>query len=338
MPAARGPSISHFCREVGLNRQQFNRYINGQARPSAHNLLRIATAFGLDPTDFLSRPGEFRHRLGAGRPAPDPHNPLLDAFPGDLPALRRYLGFLPAYHLSLSWPGHIVCSCVHLREEADHVVVTTPERIEDAESGIRQRSRYSGWPPSVATASSSPSVRAAMRRPSGQTVLRVPFEVHQRLYLRGVTMGVSWRKDNQPYASRMIWRYHGHQTDRRALIERCGSYAASSGDLPSPVAAFLTRTSRPPDDRLMRSTVVLLALPASDSRKQGQPDKVMGARVAGCVRSRKSALPFAQSSTRAVWFGGKRVKLIRADGIGQFPHQPFIRAELASNRDLVRVS
>lgn len=233
------PSISHFCREVGLNRQQFNRYINGQAHPSAHNLLRIATAFGLDPADFLVAPGEFRRRLGAGQAAPDPHNPLLDAFPGDLPALRRYLGFYQTYHLSLSWPGHVVCSCAHLREEADHVIVTTLERIEDAESGIRQRSRYVGL---AAFCRNRIFVTERTRGDAptfGQTVL-MPFEVHQRLYLRGVTMGVSWRKDNQPYASRMIWRYHGHQTDRRALIERCGSYAASSGDLPSPVAAFLT--------------------------------------------------------------------------------------------------
>lgn len=49
-------SISDFCREVGLNRQQFNRYINGQAHPSPHNLLRIASAFGLEPGDFTAPP------------------------------------------------------------------------------------------------------------------------------------------------------------------------------------------------------------------------------------------------------------------------------------------
>ncbi|MGY6707145.1 MAG: helix-turn-helix domain-containing protein [Rhizobiaceae bacterium] len=233
------PSISHFCREVGLNRQQFNRYINGQARPSAHNLLRIATAFGLEPDDFLAAPAEFRRRLVTGHAAPDPHNPLLDAFPGDLSALRRYLGFYQTYHRSLSWPDQIVCSCAHLREEADHVVVTTLERIEDVESGIRQRSRYVGL---AAFCRNRIFVTERTRGDAptfGQTVL-MPFEVHQRLFLRGVTMGVSWRKDNQPYASRMIWRYHGRQTDRRALISRCGSYAETSGDLPSPVAAFLT--------------------------------------------------------------------------------------------------
>lgn len=232
-------SISQFCREIGLNRQQFNRYINGQAKPSDHNLLRIASAFGLEPEDFTVTKEEFRLRLASGPAPADPRHPLLDAFPGDLPALRRYLGFYQSYYLSLSWPGHVVCSCAHLREEEGHVVVTTLERIEDADSGIKQRSRYVGL--------------AAFRRnrifltertrgdaPTfGQTVL-MPFEVHQRLFLRGVTMGVSWRKDNQPYASRMIWRHHGTQTDRRALIARCGVYSVSSGELPSPVAAYLS--------------------------------------------------------------------------------------------------
>ncbi|NMG40373.1 helix-turn-helix domain-containing protein [Chelativorans sp. ZYF759] len=231
-------SISDFCREVGLNRQQFNRYINGQARPSPHNLLRIASAFGLEPGDFTAPPEEFRRRLATGHAPADPRHPLLDAFPGDLSALRRYLGFYQTYHLSLSWPGHVVCSCAHLREEEGHVVVTTLERIEDAESGIRQRSRYVGLAAFYRNRIFITERTRGDAPTFGQTVL-MPFEVHQRLFLRGVTMGVSWRKDNQPYASRMIWRHHGHQTDRRALISRCGSYTTSSGNLPSPVVSFL---------------------------------------------------------------------------------------------------
>lgn len=231
-------SISLFCREIGVNRQQFNRYIHGQSRPSAHNLLRIASAFGLTPEEFTIAPEEFRFRLASGHAPPDPRHPLLDAFPGDLAALRRYLGFYQSYHLSLSWPGHVVCSCAHLREEEGHVVVTTLERIEDAESGIRQRSRYVGLAAFCRNRIFLTERTRGDAPTFGQTVL-MPFEVHQRLFLRGVTMGVSWRKDNQPYASRMIWRYHGNQTDRRALIKRCGSYRLTSGDLPSPVASFL---------------------------------------------------------------------------------------------------
>ena len=36
------PSVSQLCRDVGLNRQQMNKYLNGGSRPSPYNLRRIA--------------------------------------------------------------------------------------------------------------------------------------------------------------------------------------------------------------------------------------------------------------------------------------------------------
>jgi transcriptional regulator with XRE-family HTH domain len=37
------PSISEACRSMGINRQQFTKYLNGTSRPSARNLRRICT-------------------------------------------------------------------------------------------------------------------------------------------------------------------------------------------------------------------------------------------------------------------------------------------------------
>ena len=131
-----------------------------------------------------------------------------------------------------------MCSCAHLREEDGRVVVTTLERIEDVARGIRQRSRYEGLAAFYRSRIFLTERTRGDAPTFGQTIL-MPFEVHQRLYLRGITMGVAWRKDNQPYASRTIWRHHGRDTDRRALVIRCGSYPSTSRALPSPVAAFL---------------------------------------------------------------------------------------------------
>ena len=243
------PSVSHFCREHGFNRQQFNRYIAGQARPSPHNLLRIAQAFGLDPRDFdcpdeefrqcMARPGMARRGMARrGPPAADP-DPLEGALPGDLTVLRKYLGFYQTWHVSLSWPDHIVCSCTHLREREGKVLVTSRERIEEPESGIRQHSRYLGFAAyrrgrifvMESTRGSEPTF--------GQTVL-LPFEMHQRRYLRGLTMGVSWRNDNQPYAARMMWQYLGTRTDLRKLLARRGAYPTASAEVPSAVVNYLS--------------------------------------------------------------------------------------------------
>ena len=105
-------------------------------------------------------------------------------------------------------------------------------------NGIRQRSRYHGLA-AYRRGRIFITERTKGEAPTfGQTIM-LPFEVHQRLYLRGLTMGISWRKDNQPYASRMIWRAHGARADIRRLIESCGTYSMTSAEVPSAVAKYL---------------------------------------------------------------------------------------------------
>jgi transcriptional regulator with XRE-family HTH domain len=231
-------SISELCRAIGINRQQFNRYINAGTLPSAHNRYRIAAAFGLDPDDFDQPKNTFRRKLGAGRRPVTDEGPLDDAFPGDIEALRPYLGFYQTWHVSLSWPDRIVCSCAHLREKDGKVLVTSLERIEDAESGITQRSRYVGLAAFRRQRIFLTELTRGTAPTFGQTIL-MPFAIHQRQYLRGLSMGVSWRNDNLPYATRTIWRYRGPDADRRALISNCGAYAPASATLPPLVTAFL---------------------------------------------------------------------------------------------------
>ncbi|MBP1883392.1 helix-turn-helix domain-containing protein [Sinorhizobium mexicanum] len=231
-------SISQICREIGINRQQFNRYINGEARPSPHNVARIVAFFGVSTQDFSLSPKLFearmtrpeRHRLEAGQ--------LLEGFPGDAAALRRHLGYYQTYHLSLSWPGFIVCSCAHIYEEGGSIRVKSIERIRDVANEIQQFSKYVGlvtfWRNRIFIAERTVGHASML----AQTIL-MPFEVHQRVYLRGTTMGVSWRKENLPYASRMIWRHIGQDPDKRQMLSRCGLLPFGSRQLPSAVRRFL---------------------------------------------------------------------------------------------------
>src|SRR5437762_953001 len=41
-------SVAEVCRRAGINRQQFNKYLNGSSAPSLRNLRRISTFFGVD--------------------------------------------------------------------------------------------------------------------------------------------------------------------------------------------------------------------------------------------------------------------------------------------------
>lgn len=235
-------SISEICREIGLNRQQFNRYISGEARPSAHNLARIAKFFGVAAQDFDLPSGDFQIRLArTDRPLGD-GGQLLEGLPGDLPALRRHLGYYQTYHLSLSWPDFVVCSCARLQEDGGLVHVKSIERIRDAANEIRQYSKYVGlaafWRNRIFI-----TERTLSRQPMMSQTILMPFEVHQRVFLRGTTMGVSWRKEHLPYASRVIWRHIGMEPDKRQMLSRCGVMPFSSRLLPASVRTFLLTPS-----------------------------------------------------------------------------------------------
>jgi hypothetical protein len=230
-------SVSAICRDLTINRQQFSRYISGEALPSPHNLTRIAGYFGIRPTDFGLDETHFQRCL-LSRPTAFASDPLRVGFPGNLTVLRRYLGYYQTYHLSLSWPGLVVCSCARLDERGGMVRSKSIERILDRPHEIRQHSKYVG----LATYLRDRIFvieRSVSTEPMIAETILTPFEMHQRTYLKGITAGVSWRKQQMPYASRAIWRYLGSDTDHRKLLSRCGVLEPQSRQLPPTVRDFL---------------------------------------------------------------------------------------------------
>ncbi|MCO6184692.1 helix-turn-helix transcriptional regulator [Rhizobium sp. L1K21] len=231
-------SISQICREIGINRQQFNRYINGETMPSAHNLARIADHFGLMSGDFSLPPRIFVGRLQQPKRGGAEGSELFKGFPGDIASLRRHVGYFQTYHQSPSWPGMVVCSVSRIFEREGLMHVRSAERVRDVENEIHQYTKYDGL---AAFLRNRIFIYERARGPSSilsQTIL-LPFEVHQKTYLRGTTMGVSWRKESLPYASRMIWRYLGTAPDLRQMLSRSGVVPLSSRQLPPTVKSFL---------------------------------------------------------------------------------------------------
>ena len=55
------PSVSEMCRKLGINRQQFMKYLAGTSFPSRHNLRRICDFFGIDEYEALMPHDQFRN-------------------------------------------------------------------------------------------------------------------------------------------------------------------------------------------------------------------------------------------------------------------------------------
>ncbi len=139
-------SIAQVCREIGINRQQFNRYLNGGGMPSAHNLRRIARHFDLPEADLFADHAEFtrRHILNPKRIASGPVDLMIGPFRDQTQTLRRYLGFYHSHFQTPTWDGMILRSLIWLYEKDGYIMSRSVERVTAKDGSVDQKSRYEG--------------------------------------------------------------------------------------------------------------------------------------------------------------------------------------------------
>lgn len=240
------PSVSAICREIGLNRQQFERYLTGSALPSAHNLRRIAVYFSVTESDLLGDPAALQLKY-AGAAAPDGHRHLGEALlpsPQELVLLRRYLGRYHYYFLTPSWPGEVQCGLFVLWEH-DHAIRSSYlGRVRDPHFGKVIRSRFEGH---VALRGERIFILEYARGvvdSFGQTILYAVHQ-HQANYLTGMTFGIGWHPHRGPFASHVIVKRLRESIPLREAMGACGLYPRDSRGLDLIVRNFFDDQPRP---------------------------------------------------------------------------------------------
>lgn len=222
-------SITQICRDIGINRQQFNRYLNGTSMPSAHNLRRIARHFDLNEEVLFKARQEFEAEQ-KGVPygqADDTAESFLAPFRGQQNNLRRYLGFYHTFFCTPSWEGRVFCSLVRLVEKDGFIVSRTYEKATSSDRVVRQISRYDGL---VTMRGNRVFVTEHERSREGSVAQTILYSAHrqQLKYLRGMTSGVAWRPYPHPYAAKTIWKRLNERVSAREALRGCGVYSAQS--------------------------------------------------------------------------------------------------------------
>jgi transcriptional regulator with XRE-family HTH domain len=244
-------SVSELCREIGVNRQQFGKYLSGATMPSAHNLRRICAHFAIDERKLFAPHESFRANHGAGVSGPLdlPWQALLQAFPGDRLALRRYLGFYHFHFLSASMPGMMMRLLVLLYEKDGMVLSRSVERGLDRARGVRQRTKYVGLASyrgdRLFVVEHDPLAKNCII----ETIL-LPAHRDQLSYLRGMTFGVSWRPGHSPFASRAVWKRLKESASAREALADCGVFPLASRQIDPVVRNFIGEDTFPSGEEL----------------------------------------------------------------------------------------
>lgn len=228
-------SVSEVCRSIGLNRQQFGKYLAGTSQPSRHNLQRICTHFSVQASDlylphpeFVSRM-EFRSGASTSSQGSSTYRTLRRAFPGDRRGLTRYLGFYLGYFHSFSWDGYIMRALVCVYEQDGMICTKTVERNRDPVEGTLYRSKYDGYLSLHGNRIFVVEFESLAQDAVVETVL-YPTGRSQLTLLRGVTFGISSKQRN-PYVSRVVWKYLGQSVDLRAALRATGLFPIDGGTI-----------------------------------------------------------------------------------------------------------
>lgn len=233
-------SISQICRDIGINRQQFNRYLNGASMPSAHNLRRIARHFDLNEETLFASPLDFEDSQKAA--FPDQGDKTAEAFLAPYRKqqknLRRYLGFYHSFFCTPSWEGRIFCSLVRFIEKDGLIVCKSYENATSGDESVKQISRYDGL---VTMRGNRIFITEHERAHEGSVAQTILYTAHrqQLKYLRGMTMGVAWRPYPHPYAANAIWKKLSERVSAREAIAACGTYSAQSLQIEPTIRNYL---------------------------------------------------------------------------------------------------
>lgn len=233
-------SVASVCREIGFNQQQFSKYLSGRACPSAHNLHRITAFFGVREEDlwrdhniFVQVYHEQARSMRIGR-----QDPLAGVFPGDIRAIRPFVGAYQVFYLSPAATGRIVVAATFLNEAGGVVYSRSMEAPIIRENGPRQWMRGNG----KAAYHSERLFIVDFERGNGgsltSTVLAPPHR-YRKGYLFGMMLFLASHPSRQPYASKTVWKKAPASWSAKDLLRNCGTTHQGAGALDSTVRNFL---------------------------------------------------------------------------------------------------
>lgn len=223
------PSVAEVCRRLEINRQQFNKYLSGQVRPSRHNMRKICDFLGVTEGEMLLEEPHFVDLLAIRRtPAATLvlAEPLrhLEALYRHSVSLDRYVGFYYRYFYAFGYPGKILKSIAVISERDGRYFWKNIEFIPgEGLSRRRTASKYAGL--AFFLGERIYIVEYEMLLASSITQLMLYPSYHTRInYLTGIQTGGSLKRGRKPAASLVLLEYIGRQIDLRRAFKSCGIF------------------------------------------------------------------------------------------------------------------
>lgn len=246
-------SVAEVCRNLGMNRQQFNKYLSGQSEPSLHNLKRITDFFGVDEYEITLPHKEFvrlvKPKRGQVRETQLLEQLLtqIDIADGESQAaLAAYDGTYAAYFCSPVWSNHIVRSLTTMSFAEPVCVTRSVQRLylPGGSRSMKVTQKFNGVVRNIVDRLYIVEYEANSKDLASFTIL-YPSHRRQLQFLTGIMVTVASGGSRQPFSTRVAYQYLGKDIDLRKEIARCHLYPVDSPDVPEEVRSRITDRSDP---------------------------------------------------------------------------------------------
>lgn len=252
---AQKKSISAVSRELGINRQQFSRYLNGTNRPGRHTLNKICTYFGVTSEDLDLETGEFAKlvsqlptdatilRLPSGIT-----NEILWVASHSQPHLSEYVGFYHRYYYAYGFPGYVFKSFTVIRQVGTYYVSKHIVRIprRDAPTDASVIFKFNGV---LLDFCGRLFLLERVNMDKGslcQTIFAPIYRPGTKM-LSGLANSISSAAGNDPAAARVVMEYLGPEIDMRAALRNCGLFDPTDSAISKHVLNMIDNRNRRKD-------------------------------------------------------------------------------------------
>ena len=250
-------SISQVCRDIGISRPQFSKYLSGNAFPSFRSLQRICDHFGLEEWEILLPHSDFRtlvvlhppHTISKTRPFKTAVEAEIWKKARSNDNLKPFLGYWYSYFMPKERENTILKALVCLFE-IDGVVYT--RNFERENRGAQKRpyvTKYNG----IAYYSGNRIYISEREQYWGKqiwhTILYASTTRRERFF-SGLTMGSTSDSVQDIACYRTIFQFLGSDLDVREALKRCGVYAQDSPEISAYVCQRIINTVSPSENAI----------------------------------------------------------------------------------------
>lgn len=246
-------SISEVCRQLDINRQQFNRYLGGNSFPSYKNLKKICDFFGVENEEITEPPPLFKSKVSPPSHLQSKHvipeqlaHIIMPLLTGSKEGMERYEGYYYRYFYSFGFPGFIFRSFMKIYKSNDIYYMKHIERSSGTNPalGARLTIKYHGLVFLLADrlfiVESEPELNSTI----SETILTPSYRPNNP-YLSGLMICASTCGAHQPGSARTVIEHLGKNINVREAMKKCDLFHHTDSNIPKSIKQAIMNVITP---------------------------------------------------------------------------------------------